>query len=443
MASRFRVLCRISSVGAVVAAAIAVPVIAPEPDTGTSPVLAIARADCPPDCGGGPGNGGTPSGPPGGGTEFVPPSMPAIPSYEPGRGQPPLDQNNGISIYNSAAPQPSQAAQPTQPPVQNQDGSYNRAANSEQQPVNYNNAPGNQEVSQDWQNLSNQLNQQETQETEQADDQESTRRLASRCTSQIPWHQFEPLPSGGIPFGGKTVGEKTQIATSELWHITALAWNSAQQTLSVTYKRPDGTSQSLTLQSGAFNENVGAWEFSLDGDKYLSSRGVATVTCSNIEIKPQGIAFFCPPANASSAELVQFMQYIDAANRANDSLQLSPTGRTRQEMMVMNQNLDTSFLPPDLNFDIYGKRGMIPLWLANVAAREAEKRAHPERYTGGLFAGHAPDSTWRGKADAFEWIPMTLNLNSSLAGQNNRFALGFSPTRFAQGVGVGNNCASP
>lgn len=156
-----------AAVLAVLAAAIGVPVITPEPPLGTNPVLAIARADCPPDCGGGPGNGGTPSGPPGGGTEFVPPSMPAMPPYEPGRGQPPLDQNNGISIYNSAAPQPSQAAQPGQVSAQNRDGSYNRAANGEQQPINYNNAPNNQQVNNDWQRLSDQLNQQRGQQSDQ------------------------------------------------------------------------------------------------------------------------------------------------------------------------------------------------------------------------------------------------------------------------------------
>lgn len=145
---------------AVVAAAIAASITAPEPTSGSAlMVIAIARADCPPDCGPG---GGTPSGPPGGGTEFIPPSMPSAPSYEPGRGQPPMDQNNGISIYNSAAPQPSQPAQPSQQPVQNQDGSYNRAANGEQQPINYKNAPNNQQLSSDWQQRSDQLNQQQS-----------------------------------------------------------------------------------------------------------------------------------------------------------------------------------------------------------------------------------------------------------------------------------------
>ncbi|TEA06650.1 DUF6973 domain-containing protein [Mycobacteroides salmoniphilum] len=179
-----------AAVVAIVAAAIGLSVIAPESTFGSGSMVAIARADCPPDCGGGPGNGGTPSGPPGGGTEFAPPSMSAMPSYEPGRGQPPLDQNNGISIYNSAAPQPSQAAQPSQQPVQNQDGSYNRAANGEQQPINYNNAPNNQQLNNDWQNLSNQLNnqsqgsgQQPEQNTTQTDQMQDKQDNDETCQS--------------------------------------------------------------------------------------------------------------------------------------------------------------------------------------------------------------------------------------------------------------------
>ncbi|BBB42226.1 hypothetical protein MASB_27920 [Mycobacteroides abscessus subsp. bolletii BD] len=144
---------------AIVTTAIGLPVISPEATTESSPVLAIARADCPPDCGGNPG-GGNPSGPPGGGTEFVPPSIPAMPPYEPGRGYPAPDQNNGISVYNSATPQPSQAAQPNQTPAQNQDGTYNRAANGEQQPVTYNNAPNNQQPSSDWRELNQRLTRQ-------------------------------------------------------------------------------------------------------------------------------------------------------------------------------------------------------------------------------------------------------------------------------------------
>ncbi|RRE02883.1 hypothetical protein D9R13_09890 [Mycobacteroides abscessus subsp. massiliense] len=89
----------------------------------------------------GPGGGGM-TGPPGGGSQFVPPSMPSMPDYQ-GGNQPPLDQNNGISIYNTGAqgvPQQSgQASSPQQ--GQNADGSWQRAANGEQQPIQYSTPP--------------------------------------------------------------------------------------------------------------------------------------------------------------------------------------------------------------------------------------------------------------------------------------------------------------
>ncbi|MEU9807675.1 hypothetical protein [Mycobacterium sp. NPDC050853] len=193
-----RLLRRFSSAGAViavVAAAIGLPVIAPDTTNGASPVVAIARADCPPDCGGNPG-GGNPSGPPGGGTEFVPPSMPAMPSYEAGRGYPASDQNNGVSIYNSAAPQPSQAAQPSQAPVQNQDGTYNRAANGEQQPNKYQQAPNNQEIDKDWRKLSDQLNQQGQQQEQNnaqnnQDNDKTCESVIDSVRQQFPADLFE------------------------------------------------------------------------------------------------------------------------------------------------------------------------------------------------------------------------------------------------------------
>lgn len=63
-----------------------------------------------------PGATADPSGPPGptggpgmdGGQQFQPPQMPGQqPEYQ-GGNQPPLDQSNGVSIYNSGAPQPGQ-----------------------------------------------------------------------------------------------------------------------------------------------------------------------------------------------------------------------------------------------------------------------------------------------------------------------------------------------
>lgn len=196
------------AVVAMVAAAVAVPIAAPQPAPGAGRmIIAIARADCPPDCG--PGGGGTPSGPPGGGTEFVPPSMPATPSYEPGRGQPSLDQNSGISIYNSSPPQPSQASQPDQQPVQNQDGTYNRAANGEQQPVNYSKAPENQQVNPQWQERSDQLN--------NSDENQSDQSHERRCDALLS--QFSSMSErllGILDSGGQDPDLETRLAETSM-----------------------------------------------------------------------------------------------------------------------------------------------------------------------------------------------------------------------------------
>ncbi|WP_324610935.1 hypothetical protein [Mycobacteroides abscessus] len=61
-----------------------------------------AHAQCPPDCGGG-SNGSGSYGPDA--SQFQPPQMPSqMPDYQGGINQAPLDQNNGVSIYNTQAP---------------------------------------------------------------------------------------------------------------------------------------------------------------------------------------------------------------------------------------------------------------------------------------------------------------------------------------------------
>ncbi|TDZ79563.1 hypothetical protein DE4585_03309 [Mycobacteroides salmoniphilum] len=68
----------------------------------TPATVPVARAACPPDCG---GPGGS-DGPPGGGQMFQPPSQggPQMPDYQGGVNQPPMDQNGSVSIYNTQAP---------------------------------------------------------------------------------------------------------------------------------------------------------------------------------------------------------------------------------------------------------------------------------------------------------------------------------------------------
>ncbi len=81
------------------------------PDSYTGPgAMPRARADCPPDCGG--GNGGSNSFGPNG-SQFQPPQMPDPPGqYQSGANSyPGMDQNNGISLYNPGAGQGSEPAQ--------------------------------------------------------------------------------------------------------------------------------------------------------------------------------------------------------------------------------------------------------------------------------------------------------------------------------------------
>ncbi|WP_353647399.1 YIP1 family protein [Mycobacterium sp. D16Q16] len=68
----------------------------------TPATVPVARAACPPDCGGPSGS----DGPPGGGQMFQPPSQggPQMPDYQGGINQPPMDQNGSVSIYNTQAP---------------------------------------------------------------------------------------------------------------------------------------------------------------------------------------------------------------------------------------------------------------------------------------------------------------------------------------------------
>ncbi|WGI32905.1 hypothetical protein QDT91_00425 [Mycolicibacterium aubagnense] len=110
------------------------------PDAYTGPgAVPRARADCPPDCGG--GNGGTNSFGPNG-SQFQPPQMPDPPGqYQGGANSyPGLDQSNGISLYNPATGQsPAQGGYP-QYPAQGQPGPPANGV----QPPNYDAPPSAQ-----------------------------------------------------------------------------------------------------------------------------------------------------------------------------------------------------------------------------------------------------------------------------------------------------------
>ncbi|TDZ43077.1 hypothetical protein CCUG63695_03055 [Mycobacteroides franklinii] len=94
-----------------------------------------------------------PTGPPGptggmtdgGGSQFQPPQMPSsMPDYQGGNNQPPMDQNSGISIYNSGAPQAGQQApqQGGQQPQQAQQPAHGTQIPDYQNATQYTQGPG-------------------------------------------------------------------------------------------------------------------------------------------------------------------------------------------------------------------------------------------------------------------------------------------------------------
>nr|WP_234809128.1 hypothetical protein [Mycobacteroides saopaulense] len=134
-------LRRISAVLAIAALTVGGAKVASEhttPGSGFSTVQTAAADPTGPT--GGPGDGGM------NGSQFQPPSVPnSMPDYQGGINQPPLDQNNGISIYNTGAqgaPQQSGGQQAGQQPQQGQQPAHGTQIPDYQTATPYTQGPG-------------------------------------------------------------------------------------------------------------------------------------------------------------------------------------------------------------------------------------------------------------------------------------------------------------
>lgn len=111
------------------------------------------------------------------------------------------------------------------------------------------------------------------------------------------------------------------------------------------------------------------------------------------------------PSGASPEEVTQFERYADGSNRAIAAGALSPTGRVAST-----------------------KNGVRRQATDAAKAERARAKAAGAPYQG--VAGHVPDAAWMGKGEPYEWQDMAGRVNSSLAGQINRYPVGYKPTRF-------------
>jgi hypothetical protein len=116
------------------------------------------------------------------------------------------------------------------------------------------------------------------------------------------------------------------------------------------------------------------------------------------------VVFNLPKKGATPEEVQQMQDYVDAANRAKADGALSPTGRVSTDGELRTE--------------------------ASAAAREEGARAAEAGTPYQGHVGHAPDTTWTGKAQGYEWHDQTPRVNTSLGRQAQGYPIGYRPTRF-------------
>lgn len=117
-----------------------------------------------------------------------------------------------------------------------------------------------------------------------------------------------------------------------------------------------------------------------------------------------GPVHFNVPEGATPDEIAQFHDYVNRSNQYLADGSLSGSGRV-------------------------STAGEIAREARNEARREARRAlAEGTPYQG--VVAHVPDSTWVGQGHPPGWGDYTSRVNSSLAGQVNRYSVGYNPTIF-------------
>jgi hypothetical protein len=122
-----------------------------------------------------------------------------------------------------------------------------------------------------------------------------------------------------------------------------------------------------------------------------------------------GLVEFNPPPNATPEQIQQVRDYVAIGNDALAAGYLSPTGRVSTK----------------------GKLAVDAQALANAEGRRAATAG--ETTYDGKVVGHGLDTSWNNNPKPFKWIALDKIVNSSLAGQINRYPVGFKPTGFTVG----------
>jgi hypothetical protein len=109
---------------------------------------------------------------------------------------------------------------------------------------------------------------------------------------------------------------------------------------------------------------------------------------------------------ATDEQIGEFKSHVEGLNRALEEGALSPTGR------------------------VSTKGDLAHAAQAEAVKERAAAAARGTPYPAGKVVGHVPDTTWTNNPKPHSWQPLDPKVNSSLAGQWNRYCNGYRPTIF-------------
>ncbi|MBE5453559.1 hypothetical protein E3G52_000424 [Mycobacteroides abscessus] len=424
---------------------------------------------------------GGPSGPGGmNGSQFQPPGLPPqMPDYQGGINQPPLDQNSGISIYNTGSPGAQQI--PGQQGAQQPQQGWDQPAHGTQMP-NYSTAPGyTQGPGQPNPNYQA-PQQQAPQQGQQGNQNQQTQQANQNQQSQEPQQQNQQ------DRGDQQRQQKCGAIKEDM------AIDSALQLLD-SMSQVGEVAQQIAQIAEMILPKGGGGGLGPDGSRKPGRQPITPFECSYCppdkpvkpkpDPKPDNQPVMTPdtkpdnkpvptqdnkpeptkadkPKDKSDDQLLEDVcdvlktPFGGVVCEAVKQLICFPSDPNCKGPVPICFKKGTTALTPDLiaqrqkyidlgndliernqalGGEVWRRIGTRQFWEAR-GKREAEaaKKANPGAYAGGLVGGHGPDLLWEGlKDDDRPVFPMDSSLNGSIGSQQRIYKWGYVVTEFQPG----------
>jgi len=396
--------------------------------------------------------GAEPTGPPGptggmtdgGGSQFQPPGLPPqMPDYQGGNNLPPLDQNSGISIYNSGAPQAGQQAGGQQGAQQPQQG-WDQPAHGTQMP-DYSTAPGYTQgpgkPNPDYQ-APQQSSPQQGQQSPQQGQQQQQQSPQQSQQQQQNQPQQQQQDQDQQDQGDQQRQQRCQAMSQQMDQLT----DTAGQVADVAQKVGDAADEVLPKPKG------GGGSLGPDGERSPGRLPIEPLECTDCppDRKPQNPLCKLVP-NLGAKEVCE--GFIDDwMENFEDKCEVGKPNCMGKVAICLPRDIvnPSEFTKKGLQAYIDGGNDLIKRneklggmvikrsTKGMQGRKDADKDRAILRYGADAFKdkapGHIPDLTWMGtEDDDRDVIPMDKSLNWSIGGQSNRFKENFQATEFVQG----------